>query len=94
MEYLFKMQNLTFGADGGLMPACAAAYPVEQHHYCVMAPHMAQFVQTPFFVFNSRFDAWQLSNILQIRGWSTKVSDIAQCLDPLTHSLTHSLQSP
>jgi hypothetical protein len=72
MQYVYRMQNLTFGADGGLMDACAAAYPTEQQHYCVMSPHMVQFIQTPFFVFNSRFDAWQLENILQISGWKTK----------------------
>ena len=77
MQYLFKMQNLTFGADGGVMSACAAAYPANQRHYCFMAPHLARFVQTPFFVFNSRYDAWQLGNILQIDGWGTKAKQDA-----------------
>ena len=54
MQYLYRMQNLTFGADGGLMPECGAAFPPEQRHYCVMSPHMVEFVRTPLFVFNSR----------------------------------------
>ena len=77
MQYLFKMQNLTSGADGGIMPACAAAFPADQRHNCFMAPHVARFVQTPFFVFNSRFDAWQLANVLQIDGWGTKAKQDA-----------------
>merc|ERR1712166_1670140 len=71
MQYLYTMQNLTFGADGALMQECAAAYPPEQQHFCVMSPHMAKFIQTPYFIFNSRFDAWQLGNILQIGLWNT-----------------------
>jgi hypothetical protein len=70
MAYLFRMQNLTFGSGGGLTSECQAAYP-EHPAYCVMSPHMLQFIKTPFFVFNSRFDAWQLSNILQISNWKT-----------------------
>ena len=30
----------------------------------------AGFIKTPFFMFNSRFDAWQLANINQA-GWTT-----------------------
>ena len=54
MQYVYRMQNLTFGADGGLMPACAAFYAPAERHKCVMSPHMMQFVRTPLFVFNSR----------------------------------------
>ena len=81
MEYLYRMQNLTFGPDGGVMRACAAAYPAGQQHLCAMSPHMATFVQTPYFVFNSRFDAWQLSNVLQVGSWtgnSTKQGALVQ----------------
>lgn len=55
MQYLFHMQNLTFGEDGGLMRQCEAAFPRDQKHNCVMSPHMMQFIQTPLFVFNSRY---------------------------------------
>jgi hypothetical protein len=66
MAYIYHMQNLTFGSDGGLMDSCKAAFP-KTPHYCFMSPHMQRFVKTPFFVFNSRFDLWQLSNILVSR---------------------------
>lgn len=66
VEYIYDMQNLTFGADGGLMPACQAAYP-DSPHYCFMSPHMQRFVKTPFFLFNSKYDTWQLTNELQIK---------------------------
>jgi hypothetical protein len=54
MQYLYRMQNLTFGEDGGLMRQCETAFPPEQRHNCVMSPHMLEFIQTPLFVFNSR----------------------------------------
>merc|ERR1712137_1061261 len=66
--YVYKMQNLTAGA---LLPECLAAFP-ESPHYCFMSPHMQQFIQTPFFMFNSKVDAWQMANILQVPcliGW-------------------------
>eukprot|EP00662_Eupelagonemidae_sp_cell21_P054754 gene54754-15218_t len=65
MEYVYTMQNLTFGADGALTPACKSAFP-DHPSYCFMAPHMQQFIQTPFFMFNSKFDRWQLTNILDV----------------------------
>ena len=79
MEYIYKMQNLTFsdagggqsptGGGGGLTKACEALHPQEPW-LCFMSPHMARFIQTPFFMFNSRFDQWQLANIFQ-SGWET-----------------------
>lgn len=63
------MQNLSFGADGGLTAACEAMHPGNPG-LCFMSPHMAGFINTPFFMFNSRFDAWQLGNINQA-GWTT-----------------------
>eukprot|EP00041_Stephanoeca_diplocostata_P011445 m.189921 g.189921 ORF g.189921 m.189921 type:complete len:414 (+) comp18538_c0_seq5:231-1472(+) len=70
MKYIYHMQNLTFGSDGALLPACKAAFP-DAPHYCFMSPHMQQFIQTPFFMFNSKYDAWQLQNELQTE-WVTK----------------------
>ena len=32
---------------------------------------MQQFINTPFFMFNSKYDAWQLGNELQT-PWTTK----------------------
>lgn len=70
MKYIYTMQNLTFGSDGGLTAACQKAFPTDPH-YCFMSPHMQQFIETPFFVFNSKYDAWQLANELQT-NWATK----------------------
>jgi len=67
MKYVYSMQNLTFGADGGLESACQALFP-DSPHLCFMSPHMQQVVQTPFFILNSRFDAWHLDNILMPTG--------------------------
>jgi len=64
MEYAFAMQNMTFGPDGALHPGCEAKHPT-QPHLCFMSPHMQEFIETPFFMFNSRFDEWQLLNELQ-----------------------------
>ncbi len=67
MHYIYTMQNLTFGNDGGLTEACQMKHPNEPW-LCFMSPHMQDVIQTPFFVFNSKFDAWQLANELQT-GW-------------------------
>jgi len=75
MKYIHSMQNLTFGADGGLMPACQKAYPASPH-YCFMSPHMQQFIATPFFIFNSKYDAWQLMYELQT-PWVTPAEQAA-----------------
>jgi hypothetical protein len=39
MEYIYKMQNLTFGSDGGLTAACQAKHP-DHPGLCFMSPHM------------------------------------------------------
>ena len=69
MEYIFRMQNLSFGVDGGLTVACDTLHP-HNPWLCFMSPHMAGLIKTPFFMFNSRYDAWQLANINQA-GWKT-----------------------
>jgi hypothetical protein len=65
MKHIYSMQNLTFGSDGGLTSDCQTAFPNDPH-YCFMSPHMQKFIKTPFYIFNSKFDAWQMGNILQI----------------------------
>jgi len=69
MKYIYGMQNLTFGSDGGLTEACQTQYP-DAPHLCFMSPHMSTIIQTPLFMFNSRFDAWQLANEFQ-SNWET-----------------------
>ena len=60
MKYAVNMQNMSFAADGGLT-RCNA----DEAFQCFMSPHMQSAIETPFFMFNSRFDEWQLLNELQ-----------------------------
>ena len=53
-----------FVTSGGLAEACRSRHPA-QPHLCFMAPHMQDTIETPFFMYNSRFDEWQLLNELQ-----------------------------
>eukprot|EP00966_Prymnesium_polylepis_P018669 429858-Prymnesium_polylepis.1 len=41
-----------------------------------MSPHMQDVVLAPIFVFNSKYDAWQLANELQTK-WATKAEQAA-----------------
>ena len=50
------MQNMTFGDDGGLTAACQEEHP-DAPHLCFMSPHAQDVIETPFFVFNSRYDS-------------------------------------
>ena len=70
MLYIAQMQNLTFGADGGLSSACKALHPSDPL-LCFMAPYVAPTVQTPTFMWNSRFDQFQLGAILQLSNFTT-----------------------
>lgn len=72
MKYIFSMQNLTFDSngEGGLMEACQALHPQEPH-LCFMSPHAQAVMRTPFFMFNSRYDHWQLANEFQ-SAWQTE----------------------
>lgn len=54
MKTVFSDQNVT----AALLPQCVAAFP-DQPHLCFMSPHAVRFVEQPFFMFNSKFDAWQ-----------------------------------
>ena len=65
MRYMYSMMNLTAGADGALKPECIAAFLGEPWK-CFMAQHMQRFIKTPFFMQQSKFDYWQLTNILAL----------------------------
>ena len=54
MNYVYHMQNLTAGA---LNTDCLRQYP-DTPYMCLMSPHMQSFVQTAYFTFNSKYDAW------------------------------------
>lgn len=70
MRYIYAMQNLTFGSDGGLTSACERMHP-DEPGLCFMSPHVVPVIRTPIFMFNSKYDAWQLSNEFQ-SDWTTK----------------------
>ena len=79
MEHVVAMQNVT-GGSGALSTACLAAHPTERWR-CFMSPYAQAFVETPFFMFNSRFDFWQLGCILDVgclcaRNTSQTASDL------------------
>lgn len=69
MKYVYAMQNMSFGADGALARACEGKHK-EAPWLCFMSPHMQDAMETPFFMFNSKYDAWQLGNEFQSR-WNT-----------------------
>ena len=52
-----------FNATPALSPACKAAHPAEQWR-CFMAPYAASHVVQPLFVVQSRFDEFQLMDLL------------------------------
>ena len=70
MKYIYSMQNLTSGS-GALNEECLETY-YNNPHYCFMSPHMQKFIKTPFFMFNSKYDAWQIGNEIQISSMSNK----------------------
>jgi hypothetical protein len=95
MKYVYSMQNMTFGADGGLTEECRLKHPTEPH-LCFMSPHMVDTIKTPCFMQNSRFDRWQLENIFQSE-WANKAetdgvleygAHFLEALAPLTASPT------
>ena len=95
MKYIYTMQNLTFGSDGGLTEACRLNHP-DEPHLCFMSPHMVDTIETPLFMLNSRFDRWQLQNIFQSE-WANKAEQdgvlefgghFLKALAPLTASPT------
>jgi len=64
MEYVVGMQNVSDRSHGGpLNTACVEQYEREPHR-CSMAPIVEEFNTAPTFAVNSKFDAWQVSNIL------------------------------
>lgn len=75
MKYIYSMQNLTSGS-GALNEECLETY-YNNPHYCFMSPHMQKFIKTPFFMFNSKYDAWQIGNEIQISSWKTKAEQNA-----------------
>ena len=67
MKYIYRMQNLTSESNGGTLSDECIEKNRKNPHYCFMSPHMHSFIKTPYYVFNSKYDSWQLSNELQIK---------------------------
>jgi hypothetical protein len=55
MQYVYTMQNVS----GSLSQECQNALAPDSWK-CIMAPHAAAFINTPWFATQSRFDHWQL----------------------------------
>eukprot|EP01051_Picozoa_sp_SAG22_P019964 SAG22_NODE_3862_length_1494_cov_1.588530_3_plen_106_part_01 len=50
------------GMDSAVDPKCAAAHPT-QKNLCLMAEHIAPFIETPMFALQAKFDSWQKGNV-------------------------------
>lgn len=67
MKYIYSMQNLTTERNGGTISTSCVQAHSDSPHLCFMSPHMHGFIKTPYFVFNSKYDLWQIENEIQIR---------------------------
>ena len=52
-------------------------------HYCLMAEHLVKYIETPIFIDESLYDAWQVQQILHMdcvirQGWHP-APDINNC---------------
>jgi len=75
---LFEWGFVAWNATGALLPACIAAYPVLQGWKCYFPQYFTQFITTPTFVLNSRFDTAQLGYIdllPQVTTWNSYNAD-------------------
>ena len=60
MAYVFNMQN----TSGSLPKDCLDIHKGEHAWRCIMAPYVAPLIKNPWFAIQSRFDWWQLLNVL------------------------------
>ena len=64
-QYLFAMANVS----GSTNAACAAAHardaPADAWR-CFMAQYVLDYVRTPVFLAEGKYDSWQLNNVLQL----------------------------
>jgi hypothetical protein len=56
------------GSEFGLNADCLRDH-ADAPHKCFLAPVARRYVKTPNFLFNSKFDSWQLNNELQVSRW-------------------------
>jgi hypothetical protein len=62
MQVSDPVWNVT--ASGGTNLKCLAANTAAPWR-CLLAPYIAPHVQTPMYIMNSAYDAWQMGNILK-----------------------------
>ena len=65
IRYIYGMQNISVAPGGALSAACVRTYG-NAPHLCLMPSHLGRFVETPLFLFASKFDLWQLAHELQV----------------------------
>ena len=64
MEWVFNNGNMSYGSvDSDCINAYGGPDSTDAYN-CVFAQNIAPYVDLPLFALNSRFDAWQTSNIL------------------------------
>jgi len=78
------MQNITGGANGVLPDDCINDVGEDRRHLCMLSPRLQQHVESPFFLFTSSYDSWQLRNILGLLCVESLSPDKTTVL-PATH---------
>jgi hypothetical protein len=76
LQYVFDMQN----CSSVLSQECQSAYDEDSAYKCMMAPHAAGFVKTPWFALQSRFDKWSLGNEVPPLPCSLLLRSLMFCL--------------
>ncbi|GMI55462.1 hypothetical protein ScalyP_jg7825 [Parmales sp. scaly parma] len=79
---LFKMVNASFGEDGGLMGKCEKGLEERgmDARLCFFAEHVVEFIETPIFAFNSKFDSFQLAYVLEAYNFTDNKDRIEDTL--------------
>jgi hypothetical protein len=84
--------NITGGAPAQVNAACVAATPAAERYRCFMAQYTYPHVRTPTYMLNSKWDLWQLQNILALDADTSRHSSpyapFVPCLKDLVVSPT------
>jgi hypothetical protein len=68
MARMMDMMHITGGLGGALPEACIKDHPAAPHK-CLLPAVLQQYIATPFFLMQTKFDQWQLANVVGL-GWS------------------------
>jgi len=74
MRWIFKQQNVSSGVNQG----CIAG--AKDTSDCIFAEHTVPFIKTPIFPLQSRYDSWQIDNILGTKD-DTEVNNYGTLFD-------------